>query len=287
MIGRRPFLISGLAVVGSTAIGRPARQPAFADLRSRLGPGGRLGLAALDIHSGRSILFDANSRYAMASTFKLALAAMVLANVEARRLSLTDTLTVRPQHLISYAPVLRAAGPGAKLQIGRLCAAVIEVSDNGAANMLLERLGGPAAMTAFIRRCGDRFTRLDRDEPQLNSNLPGDPRDTTTPAAMVQLMRTLLIDGPLRPRSRQQLSQWLVRSSRGLDRLRAGLPKDWSIGSKAGTGARGAVNDLAIAWPPGREPILIACYLDAPGATYEVAAKVHSEVARRVAAVFT
>jgi len=286
MIGRRPFLISGLAVVGSTAIGRPAPQPAFADLRSRLGPGGRVGLAALDIHSGRSILFDANSRYAMASTFKLALAAMVLANVEAKRLSLTDRLTVRPEHLLSYAPVVRAAGPGAKLQIGRLCAAAVEVSDNGAANMLLERLGGPAALTAFIRRCGDGLTRLDRAEPQLNSNLPGDPRDTTTPAAMVQLIRTLLMDGPLRPRSRQQLAQWMIRSNRGLDRLRAGFPKDWRVGSKAGTGARGAVNDLAIAWPPGSNPILIACYVDAPSATYAVAAKVHSEVARRVAAAF-
>lgn len=284
MIGRRPFLISSLAVAGSAAIGRPAAQPNFLDLRSRLGPGGRLGLAALDVRSGRRVLFDADSRYATASTFKLALAAMVLAAVEADRLSLADTLTVQPEHLLSYAPVVRAAGSGAKLEISKLCAAIVEVSDNGAANMLLERLGGPAAMTAFFRRCGDRLTRLDRYEPQLNSNLPGDPRDTTTPAAMVQLMRTLLIDGPLRPRSRQLLAQWLIGSNRGLDRLRAGLPSDWRVGSKAGTGARGAVNDLAIAWPPGRTPILIACYLDAPAATYEAAAKVHSEVARRVAA---
>lgn len=286
MIGRRRFLISGLAVVGSAAIGRTAPEATFADLRSRLGPGGRLGLAALDVRSGRSIMFDANSRYAMASTFKLALAAMVLAAVEARRLSLTDRLAVRPEHLLSHAPVVRAAGQGAKLQISRLCAAIVEVSDNGAANMLLERLGGPAALTAFIRRCGDRLTRLDRYEPQLNSNLPGDPRDTTTPAAMVQLMRTLLIDGPLRPRPRQQLAQWMVRSNRGLDRLRAGLPKDWRVGSKAGTAARGAVNDLVIAWPPRRGPILIACYLDAPNATYDVAAAVHREVARRASAAF-
>jgi beta-lactamase class A len=245
-----------------------------------------MGLAAIDVGSGKRIMFDAGSRYAMASTVKLALAALVLANVEAGRISLTDKLTIRREHLLAYAPVTLAAGVGARLSIEQLCAAIVEVSDNGAANMLLERIGGPPEMTAFFRRCGDQVTRLDRIEPELNSNLPGDPRDTTSPAAMLQLMRTLLIDGQLQPQSRQRLAQWLVRSSRGLDRLRAGLPPSWKAGSKAGTGAGGATNDLVIAWPPGRQAILIACYLDAPGSTDAVRAAVHREAARRIAAAF-
>ena len=223
----------------------------------------------------------------MASTFKLALAGAVLAEAEARRLSLTDQLTVKPSHLLEYAPVVREAGAGARLPIERLCAAIVEVSDNGAANMLLERIGGPAAMTAFFRRCGDRFSRLDRMEPELNSNLPGDPRDTTTPAAMVQTMRTLLIEGPLTPPSRQRLANWMVGSTRGLDRLRAGLPGGWRAGSKAGTGARGSTNDLVIAWPHKAGPILIACYLDSPHSSVEARVAVHQAVARRVAAAFT
>lgn len=273
-------------LAATATFARPTPPPEFADLRARLGPGGRIGLAAIDVGSGKRIMFDAGSRYAMASTFKLALAALVLANFEAGRLSLTDKLIVRQEHLLEYAPVVLAAGVGARLSIEQLCAAIVEVSDNGAANMLLERVGGPPAMTAFFRRCGDHFTRLDRIEPELNSNLPGDPRDTTTPTAMVQLMRTLLISGALQPQSRQQLALWMVRSSRGLDRLRAGLPPSWEAGSKAGTGGRGATNDLVIAWPPGRQPILIACYLDSPGATDDVRAAVHQEAARRVASAF-
>lgn len=286
MIERRIFVGAGLTLAASVAFGRKPPRPEFSDLRARLGAGGRMGLAAIDAGSGRTIMFDADSRYAMASTFKFALAALVLANIDAGRLSLTDTLTVRPEHLLEYAPVVRAAGAGAMLSIDQLCAAIVEVSDNGAANMLLERLGGPPAMTAFFRRCSDRFSRLDRIEPELNSNLPGDPSDTTTPAAMAQLMRTLLIGTVLRPGSRQRLALWMVQSSRGLDRLRAGLPRSWRVGSKAGTGGRGATNDLAIAWPPGRRPILIACYLDSPGATDDVRAAVHQEAARRVASAF-
>jgi beta-lactamase class A len=286
MIDRRALLSAGLAFAASAAVGRPDPAAGFMDLRARLGSGARLGLAAIDAGSGRRILFDAESRYAMASTFKLALAAMVLANVDQGRLSLAGKLNVRREDLLGYAPVVHVAGAGARLSIERLCAAIVEVSDNGAANMLLRRVGGPKAMTGFFRRCGDRITRLDRIEPELNSNLPGDKRDTTTPLAMAQSMQAFLTGNPLSIQSKQRLVQWLVRSSRGLDRLRAGLPPRWRVGSKAGTGARGAMNDLAIAWPPGKPPILIACYLDSPHSTDDVRAAVHREVARRIAAAF-
>lgn len=285
-LDRRLFLLGSLAAVPAYAVAPRRAADLFADLRGRLGPDGRVGVAALDSGTGKMLTSDANSRFAMASTFKLGLAGAILAEVEAGRLAMSDRVAVSKADLVFHAPVVEGAIAAGHLTVAELAAAIVEVSDNAAANLLLGKIGGPSGLTRFFRRCGDRVSRLDRWETELNSNLPGDPRDTTTPAAMVRLMRTLLVDGPLRRQSRQQLAEWLVRSRRGLDRLRAGLPDGWRVGTKAGTGARGAMNDLAIAWPPRRPPILIASYLDAPNATDDDRAAVHREIARRVATAF-
>ena len=141
------------------------------------------------------------------------------------------------------------------MTVNDLAAAAVELSDNTAANLLLTLVGGPAALTAWLRALGDPITRLDRNEPTLNSNLPGDKRDTTTPNAMVATMRRILIGNTLAPTSRVRLLDWMKASTPGLHRLRAGLPPNWSAGDKPGTGDNGAVNDLAILWPskrPGR-----------------------------------
>jgi beta-lactamase class A len=137
----------------------------------------------------------------------------------------------------------------------------VEVSDNSAANLLLAQIGGPAGLTAFIRSLGNQVTRLDRTEPDLNSALPGDPRDTTSPAAMVDLMRKLLVGSALSAASQKQLTAWMEHSTTGGRRLRAGFPKDWRAGDKTGTGERGAMGDVGVFWPPGKPPILIAAYV--------------------------
>ena len=284
MINRRFFLLSGVAASSFPVLADTVHDR-FDDLRRRLGRGARLGVAAIDTGTERTIQSDARSRFAMASTFKLALAGGVLAEADAGRLKLDELLRIRPQHMFPHAPVVRAAGAGASLSLHQLCAAAVEASDNGAANLLLQRIGGPPALTRFFRRCGDTVSRLDRYEMELNSNLPGDARDTTSPAAMLHTMRTLLLGDLLKPASRQQLTSWMVNSNRGLDRLRAGLPAGWRAGSKAGTGARGAMNDLLIAWPPNRATILIASYLDAPAATEEVRTSAHRDIAKRVTAL--
>ena len=140
---------------------------------------------------------------------------------------------------------------------------------------------------SFIRRCGDRTTRSDRSEPALNTNLPGDPRDTTTPAAMIGLMRVLLLGDLLRPASRARLIGWMEGATTGLHRLRAGIPAGWRVGDKTGNGANGSANDLAIAWPPRRLPIMIASYMS--GGTADAATRdaIHAEAARRIVAAFT
>ena len=142
-----------------------------------------------------------------------------------------------------------------------LCAAAMEYSDNTAANLLLRALGGPSKLTEYLRSLGDPVTRLDRTEPSLNSAVAGDPRDTTTPGAMVSNLKLLLLSGRLSKDSQDQLEAWLAANTTGAKRIRAGLPLTWRTGDKTGTGENGAASDIAIVRPPGRAPILIAIYL--------------------------
>jgi beta-lactamase class A len=289
MIDRRALLIGGLAL-GAGCAGHPqeARRARadFRGLQAMLGPGGRLGVAALDTGSGRRLLHDETSRYAMASTFKLPLAAAILAEVEAGRLALDQDIAFTRADLVPYAPIVEAALGEGRLPVERLCAAIVEVSDNAAANLLLARIGGPEGLTRFIRASGDAVTRLDRTETELNSNLPGDPRDTTSPAAMAGLMQALLLGDVLSPASRGRLIGWMEGATTGLQRLRAGIPAGWLVGDKTGNGANGAANDLAIAFPPGRAPILIASYQSGGTAERPARDAVHAAVARAVVAAF-
>jgi beta-lactamase class A len=170
------------------------------------------------------------------------------------------------------------------MTIEALCEAIVTVSDNTAANLLLDQVGGPPGFNRFLRANADRETRLDRIELQLNENAPGDPRDTTTPMAMTLLAERLLARSNWLARPAQdRLNGWLISATRGLDRLRAGLPKDWRAGAKAGTGGNGAFNDLAIAWPPGRRPIIIASYMSENTAADEAKAAAHADIARVIA----
>ncbi len=249
--------------------------------------GGRVGVYALDTYSGTSLAHRAGERFAMASTFKWILAAQALAAAARGAARMDERLTFGEGDLLSYAPVARARLADGALSIEECCAAIVEVSDNTAANLLLARFGGPAALTAFVRGHGDRETRLDRTEPALNENAPGDPRDTTTPAAMAGLMRALLVEDGLDAASREKLIGWMVASTTGLQRLRAGLPPHWRVGDKTGTGANGAVNDVAIAFPPGRAPILIAAYTAESGADIAAHNAAFAEIGRVVGAAFS
>jgi beta-lactamase class A len=255
----------GVALVALTLSGAWAADPPKQTAEDRLmaleaRSGRRLGVAALDTGTGRRVAHRAGERFAMCSTFKLALAGAVLASVDAGKESLDRRVAYSSADLLSYAPVTREHAKEGSMTVGALCASAVEVSDNTAANLLLRTLGGPVGFTRFLRALGDEVTRLDRDEPTLNTNEPGDVRDTTTPDAMLATMKALLLGDALSPASRRLLQGWLVASTTGAARLRAGVPPSWRVGDKTGTGANGATNDLAILWPPGRAPILIAAY---------------------------
>jgi beta-lactamase class A len=293
IIDRRFFLVASAAAVATGCRAQPPRhgQPAaappvavdFGPELAMLGAGGRLGVAALDVATGRRIGHDEHGLYAMCSSFKLPLAAAILAEVEAGRMTLDQEIAFTRADLFSNSPVVEAQLARGRLTVERLCAAAVEVSDNAAANLLLARIGGPAGMTRFFRSAGDNVTRLDRMEPALNSNIPGDPRDTTSPAAMVGLLHNILLGDRLRPASRARLIGWMEGATTGLTRLRGGLPAGWRAGDKTGTG-NGANNDVAIAWPPGRGPILIASYTDGREEDMAVRNPVHAAIARRIVA---
>jgi beta-lactamase class A len=265
----------------------PAMAQAEAELRAlaaRLG--GRLGVHVADTGSDRRLSLDADARYAMASTFKALLAAAVLARVDAGKLTLEQRVPISKADLQEHAPVIKARLGEKALSVRDLCAAIVEVSDNGAANVLLRQVDGPAGLTAFLRGIGDGVTRLDRAEPELNSNTPGDERDTTSPRAMVESIRRVCLGDVLKAPSRELLVECMVRSQTGMRRIRAGLPEGWRVGDKTGTGQSLAVNDVAIVWPPGKAPLVMAVYTSGSPLKFVDVEQAHAEVGRIVARAF-
>lgn len=221
--------------------------------------GGRLGVAILDTHTHRQVLYRADERFMMCSTFKLLLVGAILARVDRGEEQLTRRIIITRPELVSYAPVtsLHLGAPG--MTIAALCNAAITVSDGVAANCLLKAVGGPAALTAYLRHLGDPVTRSDRYEPEMNRPTPDHVQDTTTPLAMVNDLQKLVLGTALSPHSRALLTSWLYGCTTGLDLIRAGIPSGWRVADKTGHG-NGATNDVAIVWPPRRSPILISVY---------------------------
>jgi beta-lactamase class A len=246
---------------GAFAFVGPVRGASAQVARIEARLGGRLGVAALDTNSGKHLEHRADERFPMCSTFKFLLVSEILSRVDAHRETLDRFVHYTKSDLLDYAPITKAHVAEGGMTVSALCAAAIEYSDNTAANLLLSAVGGPAAVTQYARSLGDSVTRLDRNEPSLNTATPGDPRDTTTPSAMLQEMHKLLIEkDALSSASRNQLAAWLVASTTGAARLRAGLSSSWRIGDKTGSGDNGTSNDIAICWPPNRPPVLVTTY---------------------------
>ncbi|WP_188565652.1 class A beta-lactamase [Undibacterium terreum] len=226
--------------------------------------GGRLGVAAMDAGQNGFPLdmllgYRYDERFPMCSTFKLLAAAAILRRSEQDVRLLQQRIAYVQADLVAYSPITEKHIAGG-MTIAELCAATLQYSDNTAANLLLKTLGGPAAITEFSRSLGDRETRLDRWETELNTAIPGDPRDTTTPVAMMFNMQKLILGEALSPSQREQLQVWLKGNTTGGTRIRAGVPANWQVGDKTGSGAYGATNDIAVLWPPTRPPILLTIY---------------------------
>ncbi|SDG07233.1 beta-lactamase class A [Lentzea fradiae] len=222
--------------------------------------GARLGVFALDTGSGRTVLHRADELFPMCSTFKtLAAAAVLRRDVDGSLLGKVITYTQAEADKSGYAPITGLPANLANgMTVSALCEATITYSDNCAANLLLRELGGPTAISRFARSIGDPVTRLDRYEPELNSAEPGRRTDTTSPRAIGQSYARLTLGHALDRPDAEQLTNWLLANTTGGNRVRAGLPAEWGWGDKTGGGSYGTTNDVGIAFPPGRAPIVIA-----------------------------
>lgn len=267
--------LSRLAIAQDAAAASP-----FLQLERRYG--GRLGVDAFDTQTGRSLGYREHERFPMCSTFKFFLVAAVLAKVQSGALKRNQWVSYGAADLLEYAPVTRANLSKGGMRVDALCAAAIELSDNTAANLLLSLVGGPAGATKYVRGLGDEVTRLDRREPELNSAIPGDPRDTTAPLAMRTLMNAILFGPGLTRQNAGRLIGWMLECQTGYDRLRAGFPPTWKVGDKTGNGGNRATSDIAVAWPPGRKPLLIAAYYVGSTASSAELANAFKAIARHV-----
>jgi len=282
-MSRRAALAAALLAVSGGAPRRAmAQDAAFSALERR--HGGRLGVAVLDTASGRRMAHRADERFAMASTFKFLAAGFVLARCDKGEERLARRIVFAQQDLVTYSPATEKHVGDPGMTMAELSEAAVTLSDNTAGNLLLASFGGPAGLTAYVRSLGDATTRLDRIETALNEAAPGDPRDTTTPAAMLGTMQKLLVGEALSRASREQLTAWLVANKTGDQRLRAGVPQGWRVGDKTGTGGHGATNDIGILWPPGRAPLLVAAYFAEAQASDAERSALLAEVGRIAAA---
>ncbi len=271
MFARRDFLIASTAATALAALPAAALPSTRRfDAATRLGVlevgQARLGVCFLDTVTGEVSGHRMEERFALCSTFKLALAAACLREADHGRIDLDEVIAYSEADLLPWAPITRTNLAKGGMSVAALAQAAQEMSDGVAANLLVRRLGGPAALTARIREMGDTVTRLDRYEPELGLVLSADLRDTTSPLAMAQLVGRITTGDILQRGSRARLLQWMENTNTGPGRLRAGLPAAWRTGNKTGTGrAQGTTNkcnDVAVTFPPGAGPIIISAYFD-------------------------
>jgi beta-lactamase class A len=278
IVDRRAVLAAAPLVLGAWPA--LAEDAPFKALENKTG--GKIGVFAHNLDTGAKLAWRADERFVMCSTFKASLAACVLSRVDRGQEHLDRVIPYTARNLEPYAPVAKAGLAKGGLTVAEMCKGAVELSDNTCANLLLEAIGGPAALTAFWRATGDTVSRLDHNEPLLNRSPPGDPHDTTTPAAMAGNLRRFVLGKVLQPASRERLTDWLIGCQTGANRLRAGLPKAWMIGDKTGNNGKDAAGDIAVAWPKPGAPVLLACYTQGGSPTAANLDEVFAEVGRLV-----
>ncbi|WP_246572345.1 class A beta-lactamase [Kineosporia corallincola] len=218
-----------------------------------------LGVFAIDTGTGETVAFHADERFAYASTFKALQAGVLLQQLTDAQMD--TVIHYDESDLLDYAPITEThVSEGMTLR--ELADASVRYSDNTAANLIFEELGGPAAVDGALERMGDRTTHMDRTEPDLNEATPGDVRDTSTPRALATDLRKLVLGSALSNGDRAELTDLLKRNTTGDKLIRAGVPTDWAVGDKTGAGGYGTRNDIAVLWPPESAPIVLAVLSD-------------------------
>lgn len=215
--------------------------------------GARVGVAIHDSNTGSDWTHRGDERFLMNSTVKAPLCAAILSRDD---IDLTETLPVRAEDILEYAPVTEKR-VGTEMSVADLCLAALDQSDNTATNILFDRLGGPEQLTAFLRSIGDDVTRSDRIEPGLNIFSAGDPRDTTTPKAMIDTLRAILVGDGLSEQDQEQLAEWMRPGGVTGDLIRPAVPNGWDVVDKSGSG-NNTRNLIAMLTPPSEDPIFVS-----------------------------
>ncbi|WP_158781460.1 class A beta-lactamase [Pantoea sp. BAV 3049] len=235
-------------------------QQKLADLEKDAG--GRLGVALINTADNSQILFRGNERFPLCSTSKVMAASAILKQSETKNL-MNHRVKIKKSDLVNYNPITEKY-VGKEMTLGELSAAALQYSDNTAMNKLISHLGGTDKVTRFARSIGDKTFRLDRTEPTLNTAIPADKRDTTTPLAMANSLHRLTLGKALGEAQRAQLVEWMKGNTTGAQSIRAGLPATWVVGDKTGSGDYGTTNDIAVIWPPNHAPLILVTYFTQP-----------------------
>lgn len=282
MLLRRKFLACAPVVMALPACAAPGVASVMSAYEEATG--GRIGVYARNLVTGQTLTWRENERFAVCSTFKASLVALVLLHVDQGKESLENVVpyTQADVEKAAYAPVAQAHVEAGGLTVRALCEAAVEVSDNACANLLLARVGGPAMLTRFWRSVGDQETRLDDWEPVLNRTQPDGLRNTTTPRAMAGTLEHLLFGGTLSVSSRMLLLDWLKGCRTGGSRLRAGFPSGWVVGDKTGNNGHDAVGDIAVAWSAPKTPLVVCAYTRGGHPTEEQFRTAFAGIGRRV-----
>lgn len=277
---RRTVLVSGASALLSAAAAAESFEKQLEALERKLE--GQVGLFA--VRTTQTLAWRPDQRFAYCSVFKWVLAAAVLRAAQDKRLALTQAVPFTQKDLVERCDFVRAHLAEGKLSVAELCAATTRESDNAAAGLLETLVGGPAALRAFTESQGDTTTRFDRLEPELNTNLPGDPRDTSTARAMTLLLRQSFESDVLDAGSKTQLFAWMRAAQTGLTRIRAAVPRAWDAGDRTGTSVNGAVNDVAVLRPPNGAPLYVSVFVNSPRNDLKAGAAAIAEATRLVIA---
>jgi len=251
------LVAAGCSVSAYAAFDQQTLKSQFETLEKK--SGGRLGVTVVDTSDGSKYSWRGNERFPLCSTNKVMVVAAILKKSESNPGLLSKKIHINKNDMVNYNPITQKH-IGSSMTVAELSAAALQYSDNAAMNKLLTYLGGPQQAIRFARTTGDTVFRLDRKEPELNTAIPGDARDTTTPSAMADTLNKLVLGPALKEEQRTKLSEWMKGNTTGVNSIKAGLPADWIVADKTGSGDYGTTNDIAVIWPKNHAPIILTTY---------------------------
>lgn len=279
LIGMAAFILLTL-IHPAMAVSPPAMTAFLQQQEKQLNA--RIGMAVVNAQGESVFGYRQDERFPLTSTFKTLACAALLERLQKDGGSLDQQVTIQPDELLDYAPITKNYLAPATLSLRTLCAAAVSYSDNTAGNRILAYLGGPQAITQFMRRLGDNVTRLDRTEPTLNEAMPGDARDTSSPKSMAAGLQKILTSNILTPANRATLDSWMREDKVGDALLRATLPQGWSIADKTGAGGHGSRAIIAAVYPPQQAPFYVAIYITRTEATMQMTNTAIAQIGERL-----